>query len=566
MDLIQKIDEVKNDLLKKIDPFEISDGTVDILKHWVKNPKELFNRLQKYYYGIYSLNFEFYSRLLTLDKPRKIPHNKWDKRFNEAIWHENDYWMYIMDWYLFNEKWLLDTISETPELDEKTKMRMSYWGTQLFAALSPTNFLFLNPSALRKIIETNGRSIFQSMRNFLDDLKNKRPPRLTDTSAFTVGVNIATTEGDVVFRNHLIELIRYKPLKDKVRKVPILLVPAWINKFYIFDISPKRSLVRYLLENGFETYVISWKNATSEMQELSLEDYMYDGILTAILKTREFSGSETVHPVGYCVGGILLSTLMAYLHHPDEQENRNLIQSWTILTTMVDFSNPGPIQAYITDRSLDYLSSLMNEKGYLDGKNMLLTFRMLRSTQLFWQTIRSQYLMGEDLHPDEILYWNMDSTRIPEKTHAFYLRNYYKDNLLCKNRKLSIKGRFLNLGDIDKPVYAVAAEDDHIAPWKETFKISKYFNTEINFTLTASGHVLGIVNPPTDEEKKHFWHGKVVLRETESDWIARTQKFKGTWWRHWIEWLHKQTGELINSSVTPREKSLGAAPGTYVLE
>lgn len=542
------------------------DAGLEISKSWLKNPQEFLSRLTRYNMALYSIFFEYFLRTIGQENPKVLPKQKWDQRFREDIWYENDFLHAWMEVYLLNDKWFHLMIMETPGVSDEIKLRFAYWMRQFLIAYSPTNFFFSNPFAVRKVLDSSGRTFFKSFKNFLNDLKHGQLPPLVDMERFKVGVNLALSRGKVIFRNNLLELIHYEPKKQNVREIPILFIPAWINKYYILDLTPKMSMVNYLLENGFNVYMISWKNATSDMRNISFENYLIDGALQTTLQVMEHSGSKSVHPVGYCVGVILLTTLMAYINHPEEKNYRDIIKSWTLLATLVDFSNPGDIKSFLANRAIEYLEDLMEKQGYLDGKYMFNTFRFLRSDSLVWRVARERYLYGEDPSHLEVFYWNSDNTRIPKKTHSFFLRQFYKSNNLCTN-KLSINGRLLDLSNISVPLYCVATEDDHIAPWKEIFKVGKYVNSDVQYTLSSSGHVLGIVNPPDKNSKNFYWTNKIQKNQTSGEWIASAIKREGSWWLDWCNWLFSKLGNEIEfEKIKKNDKDCIDAPGQYVLE
>ena len=369
----------------------------------------------------------------------------------------------------------------------------------------------------------------------------------------------------MVFRNRLLELIQYAPATERVRSVPIVIIAPWINKYYILDLNRKKSLVRYLVDQGYTVYITSWKNPTTEMRDTTLDDYMLEGILPAVDAVRAICGVPQVHVVGYCIGGTMLSALMAWLARGD---SASPIAHWTLFTALVDFTDPGDIDVFIDEDSIRYIERMMAQNGYLDGQELALSFRMLRSNSLIWHYFVHNYLYGEEPPPFDVLYWNTDCTRLPEAMHSFYLRELYLHNKLAQPDALSLGGRPIDLGRIRQPLYAVGTEQDHIAPWKETFKICSLVGGPVRFTLATSGHIMGIVNPPVDPPKRRYWVGDASGASDAEAWRESQTKVPGSWWEDWDAWLAAQCGPFtapppLGTEVYP---ALEDAPGSYVLD
>ena len=472
----------------------------------------------------------------------------------------------MKEWYLVLTHHMQDMLYDTPGLSQKERRRAAFWWRNGLNAVSPSNFLWTNPVAMKMAIETRGESLVRGFRNFLDDVAAGNI-RMTDPEDFKVGENLATTPGKVVFRNQLLEVLHYTPTAPKVHQTPIVIVTPWINKFYILDLNPKKSMIRYLLEQGFDVFITSWKNPGAEMRDVRFDDYLTDGIQRLIDTARGLSGAAKVHAVGYCIGGTALTSYMAWANRhfaPDEMP----VAHWSLFTTLVDFHKPGDIEVFVDEGSIRFLTQNMERKGYLDGAEMASSFRLLRSNSLIWHYVVHGWLYGETPPPFDVLYWNMDTTRMPYAMHAWYLRELYLKNKLIVKDALTIAGEPIDLGAISQPVYAVSAEDDHIAPWRQTFKTMNYVAGPKRFVVSSSGHILGIVNPPVKPPKRSFWVGQVRRSDSADDWRSGLQEQMGSWWEDWMAWLKPQSGDLVDAPPVASDAypALADAPGTYVLE
>ncbi|MBE0616432.1 MAG: alpha/beta fold hydrolase, partial [Proteobacteria bacterium] len=402
---------------------------------------------------------------------------------------------------------------------------------------------------------------------FMDDVQ-RGTISMVDESTFAVGKNLATAPGAVVYRNELLELIQYTPTTETVHEVPILLVPPWINKYYILDLGPKKSLIRYLTGQGFTVFTVSWKNPGADLRGITLDDYMLKGVGEAVEAAREITGAKHVHLTGYCIGGTIVACYMAWMNRTPGSRKALPVQHWTTLATLVDFENPGDVDVFISEAGIASLEKRMAREGYLDGSDMAGTFRMLRANSLIWHYWVRNYLYGEKPRAMDVLYWNMDTTRMPEAMHAFYLREFYLENKLSRKDGVTLGGRKIDLGRISQPLYAVGTEQDHIAPWVETFKVCQLVKSPVRYALSTSGHILGIINPPVDPPKRQYWAGEASGADAPEAWKSGLEEVPGTWWDDWVAWLRPQCGERVappglGSAHHPR---LADAPGTYVLE
>jgi polyhydroxyalkanoate synthase len=372
-----------------------------------------------------------------------------------------------------------------------------------------------------------------------------------------------------VFRSKLFELIHYTATTDKVQKVPLLIVPPWINKYYILDLNQKNSMIKHLVDQGLSVFIVSWKNPTPDMADTSFENYLIDGVKLAIETVCDFCKVPQIHLTGYCIGGTLVSTYMAWAN-AHFGPTKTPVLDWTLFTTLTDFQRPGDISVFIDETIIEHLEESMAKKGYLDGGEMASSFRLLRSNSLVWNYWVHSYLYGENLAPIDVLFWNMDCTRMPHAMHAYYLREMYLHNNLVKPGHIKLAGETIDLGKIAQPLYAVTAQDDHIAPWQECYRIRDALNpaTPVEFVLSTSGHILGIINPPTNPPKRSYWAGQPATHEPPEKWRARTEKIPGTWWDHWTNWLKAKAPEEIKAYPTSSKSypALADAPGTYVME
>jgi len=548
-----------------LDPFGIIAPIVHAQFAWWSHPTEFADRWIRTLAELYALELHSAQRLGGQKLPDLVTTQPDDTRFSDPAWTQPA-WALLKQWYLFYARSVQDALYQTPGLSPKERRRAAFWWRQGLNAMAPTNFLPTNPVAMRKAVESGGESLKRGFDIFLGDLQ-AGTIRMTGQEGFAVGKNLATTPGAVVFRNRLLELIHYAPTAAQVRSMPIVIVTPCINKYYVLDLQPKKSLIRYLLDQGFDVYITSWKNPDASMRATGFEDYIIEGVHEAVRVAREQSGADKVNAAGYCIGGTLLSVYMAWLagrQPPDE----NPVAAWTLFATLVDFQSPGDIEVFIDEASVAWLTEKMRMRGYLDGPEMAATFRLLRSNSLIWHYLMHGWLYGEPLPPSDILYWNMDCTRMASRMHEFYLRELYLDNKLCRPGALAIDGVPIDLSAVRQPFYQVGAEDDHITPWRQTFRINSLIEGEKRFVLTNSGHILGIVNPPFTPPKRRYRVAPAHRGDAADAWATAAEQHAGSWWEDWSAWLAQHSGELrapppLESTAFPK---LAEAPGTYVLE
>lgn len=568
LDGLSPVETVGKAVSKAIDPFGATTSLLNAQMAWLMHPQELTRAVNALSADLFALQAHVARRALGIASEDVIRPNADDARFTAPVWTDSASWDIVKEWYLAFTHRLQDMLFETPGMSDKERRRAAFWSRKWLNMVAPTNFFWTNPVALERAVATQGDSLRRGWANFQRDVKAKNI-QMVEPDAFTVGKDLATTPGKVVFRNRLVELIHYTPTTEQVRAMPIVIVTPWINKFYILDLNAKKSLVKYLTDQGFSVFITSWKNPDADMRDVRFDDYLLEGVNEVIRVASEFCKVPQVHLVGYCIGGTLVSTYMAWANKRFAAEQMP-VAHWTLFTTLTDFSHPGDIDVFIDDACVGALEEKMAKRGYLDGAEMATSFRLLRSNSLVWQYWVSSYLLGEALPPFDVLFWNVDATRMPAAMHSYYLREMYLNNNLIKRDKLTIAGEPIDLDRIVQPLYAVTAEDDHIAPWKQCYRIRKYVNVKapVRFVLSTSGHILGIVNPPVNPPKRAYWIAEPERNEHWEHWLERADKKPGTWWEDWTAWLGERSGELVDAYPAANRKfpALADAPGTYVLE
>lgn len=549
-----------------VDPMGITTPLFHAQLAWLSHPQELAKEMEAFSTDLMRLQWHSWQRAFGLPSEDLIKPHEDDTRFSDPQWQETASWDIAKEWYLLFTHQMQDMLFETPGLSNKDRRRAAFWWRKWLNAMAPTNFLLTNPVAMRKAIETNGESLVNGFQNFMADFK-AGSVRMTNPDDFTVGKNLATTPGKVVFRNRLLEVLHYTPTTEKNYELPIVIITPWINKYYVLDLTPKKSMIKFLLDQGYSVFITSWKNPGAEMRDVRFDDYITDGVGAIVETARAISGTKQVHAAGYCIGGAALSTYMAWAnrHYP---ANQVPVRSATFFTTLVDYHKPGDIEVFLDESSFKWLSKAMSEKGFLDGKEMASAFRLLRSNSLIWHYVVHGYLYGEKPPPFDVLFWNMDTTRMPAAMHQWYLREFYLNNNLIKKDALVVAGEKIDLGRIVQPVYAVSAADDHVAPWRQTFRINNVVSGPKRFVLSSSGHILGIVNPVVTPPKREYHVGSPERHDTPDSWLERAESNQGSWWEDWMEWLKPQSGKLVKAGpvATKAYPALAEAPGTYVLE
>ena len=546
------------------DPFNLHTTLFKFWEAGLKKPQIFIDLQMDYWQRMSQLFAETTKKLKGEDSQNVIDSAPSDRRFRDTMWNENAVFSFIKQSYLLTGDILQKSIEKNNGMEKQDRAKLNFMTKQFVDSLSPTNFAFSNPEVIRETINSHGTNLLRGLENLIDDLERGNGHldiSKTNYIQYEVGKNLATTAGDVVFRNDLIELIQYTPTTDTVFKTPVLIVPPWINKYYILDMRADNSFVKWAVDQGHTVFMISWVNPTRKLANKEFADYMKDGIFAALDTIEHQTGENSVHAVGYCIGGTLLATTLAYMaaHKQDKR-----IASATFLTTLIDFADSGDLKLFTDHDQLEKLEKKMAEKGYLDGRELRNTFSMLRANDLIWSFVVNNYLLGKEPFPFDLLYWNDDSTNMPAKMHSFYLKNMYRDNLLCKPNALTIDDTPIDVRKITTPSYFLSTKDDHIAPWKATFEGMHLLGGKKKFVLSASGHVAGVVNPPASN-KYHFWtmNGEIDDRDYPDEWLGKCTQTHGSWWSDWSEWLQGISAKCIKARKA--KESLAPAPGTYVL-
>ena len=487
-----------------------------------------------------------------------------DRRFSNPLWNENPWLQFVRDQYLTTSAAVESMVNSLEHIDDSDRSRVEFFSRQIIDMFSPTNFFATNPDALQKAYETGGTSLVDGFENFVKDLEShggRHAVTLSDPEAFSVGENIATAAGKVVYRNRLFELIQYEPETEQVYATPLVIIPPWINKFYILDLKPKNSFIRYAVSQGFTVFVVSWVNPDGSYAETGFDDYVKEGAAEAIDKVCAITGEEEVNAIGYCIGGTLLATTLAWM----AKGNRRPVANATFFTTLLDFESAGEITAFLGESMLEGLEEELDTNGYLDAFFMARAFSYLRANDLVYGPGVKSYLLGEAPPAFDLLYWNGDSTNLPAAMAREYLQRLYRNNELMQDH-FSVDGTRLKLSDIDIPVMAIATRTDHIAPWKASFSGISRMSGERNLVLADSGHIAGIINPPV-AKKYGYWLNPSSFDPSNADeWFKRSEHHDGSWWPVWLEWMSERSGEKVKARI-PGNKSFPAiapAPGEYV--
>ena len=494
--------------------------------------------------------------------PVAEPH-KGDKRFRHEDWQDHVLFDYIKQSYLIAARWLHENVASVEGLDEQTQKKVDFFTRQYIDALAPSNFALTNPEVFKETIATGGQNLVKGLHNLLDDIERgngKLRISMTDAKAFELGVNIGTTPGKVVFRNELIELIQYEPSTAKVHERPLLVIPPWINKFYILDLREKNSFLRWAVAQGHTVFVISWVNPDGKLAGKDFEDYLTDGTLAAIGAIGQATGAKDVNAIGYCLGGTLLAATLGWMAAKKDRR----IASATFMTSLVDFTHAGELEVFIDEAQVASLERKMRERGYLEGSEMASTFNMLRANDLIWTFVINNYLMGRDPFPFDLLHWNCDATRMPATMHSFYLRNMYMRNALREPGGITLDGVPIDLSASKVPTYFVSAIEDHIAPWKTTYAGTSILGGPSRFVLSGSGHIAGMINPPAANKYGYWTNAK--LPATPDAWLEGAKQHEGSWWTDWQAWVGERTGREVAPRIPGKGKlkALADAPGTYV--
>jgi polyhydroxyalkanoate synthase subunit PhaC len=484
-----------------------------------------------------------------------------DKRFSDPEWKSNQFFEFVMQAYLLTTQLAQDLVRKAEHLDPHTRKKAEFYVLQIANALAPSNFILTNPELLRETLNSSGDNLVRGMKMFAEDMTGGvLRIRQSDPADLVVGVNMATTPGKVIFQNELMQLIQYEPATETVLRTPLLIVPPWINKFYILDLKPEKSFIKWCVDQGITVFVISWVNPDKQLGAKTWDDYMKDGPLTAMDVIERVTGEMKVHTLGYCVGGTLLATTLAWL----AEKRRVRTTSATLLAAQVDFTHAGDLLVFVDEPQITALERDMQASGVLEGSKMAMAFNMLRSNDLIWSYVVSNYLKGQPPASFDLLHWNSDATRMPAANHSYYLRNCYLENRLSTG-SMVLDNTVLDLSKVKVPIYNLATREDHIAPADSVLYGSKFFGGPVKFVLSGSGHIAGVVNPPSSG-KYQYWTNDSSRDVTLADWLARAQEHKGSWWPNWREWVESIDSERVPARKVGSEAlpPIQDAPGNYV--
>lgn len=560
---LQVINDLKNNpshltsILKQF--IEITEHMQNVLNTLLNNPEKAWGMQLTYWEQAMNLAQTQFSHWL---EGKSLPME--DRRFNSEEWLNNPFFNLMSHQYLLASEHMGDLLDQLEYEDPSVAKRIHFFSKQYLDALSPANFLHTNPQIMAETVQSHGKNLLQGLHNLLSDLESGKTQlniKMTDASAFKIGENLAATPGKVVFRNEMMELIQYTPSTPQTRIIPLLIVPPWINKYYILDLSPQNSLVRWLVAQGISVFIISWVNPDERFAQKGLFDYLEEGPRCATKIIKKQLNVSKINTLGFCIGGTLLATLLAY----NKGQKDNSINSASFLATMMDFSDPGDLSVFIDEQQIQKLEQEMAKKGYLPGQMMASSFNSLRANDLVWSFFIKNYLQGKNPAPFDILYWNSDSTNMPATMHSQYLRWMYLQNDLIKPGKIHLNDTPIDLSQIKTPTFFLSTEKDHIAPWKTTYNGFQMMKGPKQFVLGGSGHIAGIINGPTST--KYGYRTNKNNKLNADDWFAKSKEQQGSWWPEWLKWLNKYSGELVQAPEFDKLSSppLMDAPGTYVL-
>src|SRR6266702_2838579 len=520
------------------DPLHIGTAFFEMTARMMTDPTKLVQAQLSLWNDYMTLWQRTAQRFLGGEAEPVVETPKGDRRFKDSAWSDTALFDFIKQSYLLTARWMQSTVKEVEGLDDKTARKVDFYTRQFVDAMAPSNFLMTNPEVLKATLESGGENVVKGLQNLLDDLergKGRLAIKMSDMDAFRIGGNIAVTPGKVVYQNDLLQLIQYQPTTEMVKRRPLLIIPPWINKYYILDLRPRNSFIRWAVEQGHTVFVISWVNADERLSAKSFEDYMREGPLAALDAMEEATGEREANVIGYCLGGTLLAATLAYM----TAKHDHRVKSATYLVTMVDFAEAGELSVFIDEEQLHALEERMDKKGYLEARDMHTTFNMLRANDLIWSFVVNNYLLGKSPFPFDLLYWNADSTRMPAAMHSFYLRRMYQQNLLAKPGGITLGGVRIDLRKVRTPAFLLSTREDHIAPWRSTYAATQIYVGPIKFVLSASGHIAGVVNPP-GSKYGHFENDENP--PTAEEWLAGATEHAGSWWPLWDRWIAAYAG------------------------
>jgi polyhydroxyalkanoate synthase subunit PhaC len=547
-----------------VDPLNIAGAFVEMTQKLMSDPAKLLQAQLSLWQDYLTLWQRTAQRFLGDESvPAVAEPLPGDRRFKDQAWSDSAVFDFIKQSYLLTARWMQKTVRHIDGLDSKTAQKVDFYTRQFVDAMAPSNFVLTNPEVLRTTIETNGENLVHGLENMLDDLdrgKGRLMIKMTDLQAFKIGDNIATAPGKVIYQNDLLQLIQYAPTTETIQRRPLLVIPPWINKYYILDLRPDNSFVRWAVAQGHTVFMVSWVNPDTRLAQKTFEDYMIEGPLACLDAIEQATGEREVNVIGYCLGGTLLAATLAYMAARGDDR----FASATFFVSLTDFKEAGELSVFIDEAQLEFLEDRMKEHGYLDGADMATTFNMLRANDLIWSFVVSNYLLGKEPFPFDLLYWNSDSTRMPAAMHSFYLRNMYQQNKLVVPGGITLAGVPIDLRQVTIPTFFLSTKEDHIAPWKSTYVATQIFRGPRKFVLSASGHIAGVVNPPPKTKYGHWENDK--LPPNPDDWLAGARYFPDSWWPVWEAWVARHGGEQVPARQPGAGKlrAIEDAPGSYV--
>jgi len=542
----------------------VGRALMDVAASYMRNPAKIVEAQTALLEGYLNLATNITRRLLGEEVGPVATPSRSDKRFRDPDWQENIIFDLMKQTYLLTSKWMTDRVRLAADVDAHTRDKADFYVRQMANAFSPSNFLLTNPEILRTTLASNGENLVAGMEHLLEDIERgggRIQIQQTDMDAFRLGENVATTPGKIIYQNDLMQLIQYEPTTEKVYKRPLVIFPPWINKYYILDLTPDKSLVKWCLDKGYTVFVASWVNPDARLALKTFGDYMTEGVYAALDAVEKATGEREVNAVGYCIGGTLLACSLAHMAARGDER----IRSATFLVTQVDFTEAGELKVFIDEEQISDIERQMHEEGgYLKGSTMASTFNMLRSNDLIWNYVVNNYLLGREPMPFDILFWNADATRLPSAMHVFYLRECYLENKLAEGRMV-LEGETLDLGKVKVPVYLQSSREDHISPYRSVYKATRLFGGPVRFICAGSGHIAGVINPPASGKYNHWLND--ALPATPDEWFAGATDHKGSWWPDWENWLSEKSGPMVPARIpgSGKLKVLEEAPGSYVL-
>jgi polyhydroxyalkanoate synthase len=547
------------------DELGIAKAYMDLYSRALSNPFALASTSTNMMLDYMQLWQSSWMKAFGLDSKPVAQPAKSDARFKDADWDSNFLFDFIKQSYLIASRHIQHAVASVDGLPEESQKKVAFFTRQYVDALAPSNFVLTNPQVLRETVASGGQNLLKGLNNLLADIEKGEGQlriSMTDERHFELGKNVATTPGKVVFETELMQLIQYAPATTEVYRRPLVIVPPWINKYYILDLRPSNSFIKWAVEQGHTVFVISWVNPDARLAQKGFEDYMLEGSLAALDAIERATGEKRINFIGYCLGGTLLGATLAYLAAQGDER----VACATFFVSLLDFSAPGELGVFIDEQQVQNLEKKMNERGYLEGSEMAGTFNTLRANDLVWSFVINNYLLGKDPFPFDLLYWNSDSTRMPAKMHSYYLRNMYMKNLLGVPGAITLAGVPIDLSRVRMPSYFISTVEDHIAPWKTTYRGARYLGAPARFVLGGSGHIAGIVNPPA-AKKYHYWTNE-SLPEAPEQWFEGATQHPGSWWEDWQAWMHAQNGGEKVPARTPGDRALEViedAPGRYAM-